>query len=228
MIFFVRSFLLGFLIQSTLVGCIYNFHEGPLDEDIRPTPDLINKVSFQDISKIFRAHCTGCHGTSGGVNLETHAGAKLNLERIRRSTIIERRMPKSPYPSLDREQLTLLAAWIEAGGPEQSIDGERPAEEPDVLLPTFESINTFVLKAKCVVCHTPGKSAGNIPLLTKSDLLDSPYDLVVPGEADSSGLILVLKINARKKMPPESSGIDAVTPDQITVIKQWINNGGQD
>jgi len=219
-------FLLG-LFQLAAPGCNYSEHKlygGP----VQPGQDLINKVSFHDVNKIFRTHCTGCHGSSGGVNLETHAQAKMNLERIRRSTIIERRMPKPPYPALNLEQLTVIAAWIEAGGPEQPLDGGQPVEEPEKLVATFESIKTFVLEPKCVVCHAPGKKAENIPLLTKSDLLESPYDLVIPGKAEESGLILVLKKDARKKMPPLDSGISPVSQEAVDVITEWINKGGSD
>lgn len=225
----VRQFIIPFcILQLAAAGCNFSVDKRPGGGDIRPGQDLINKVSFQDVNKIFRMHCTGCHGNSGNVNLETHAQAKMNLERIRRSTIIERRMPQAPYPPLNQEQLTTLAAWIEAGGPEHPLDGGGPVEEPEKLIPTFESIKSLVLQPKCVVCHAPGKKAENIPLLTKSDLLDSPYDLVLPGKADESGLILVLKEDARKKMPPLDSGISPVPRDEVDVIKEWINNGASD
>jgi len=215
------------ILQLAVASCNFRIDKQPGAGDLRPSRDLINKVSFQDVYKIFRVHCTGCHGSSGGVNLETHAQAKMNLERIHRSTIIERRMPQSPYPPLNQEQLTLLAAWIEAGGPEHPLGGG-PVQEPEKLLPKFDSIQTLVLQPKCVVCHAPGKKAENIPLLTRLDLLNSPYDLVLPGNADGSGLILVLLEGARKKMPPLDSGISPLSPDEISIIKEWINNGAMD
>jgi len=216
-----------FLLQPVLSGCNFSIDKQPNGAGIKPSQELINKVSFQDVHAIFRMHCTGCHGSSGGVNLETHAGAKAAMGRIHTTTILDRRMPKAPYPALSLDQLNVIAAWIEAGGPELPLNGA-PVTPEDPLLPKFESIKTLILQAKCVVCHAPGKKAENIPLIERSDLLDSPYDLVIPGDADGSGLILVLLEGARKKMPPSDSGISPVSENEIAIIKDWIKNGASD
>lgn len=63
-----------------------------------------------------------------------------------------------------------------------------PIDHEEPLTPKFESIKSLILEPKCIACHKPGGKAENIPLLTRSDLLDSPHDLVIPGNADESGL----------------------------------------
>lgn len=105
---------------------------------------------------------------------------------------------------------------------------ESPLDQNKPLLPTFESIKAGVLEPKCVSCHRPGGRATNIPLLTKSDLLESRYDIVIPGNAEESGIVIVLQEGARKKMPPRESGIPGVTAEQLATIRLWIDNGAKD
>ena len=67
--------------------------------------------------RVFKVSCTGCHGTSGNVSLESYEAVKRNLQDVERSVFVERRMPKGTDPSLSAEQLGLLRAWIDAGAP---------------------------------------------------------------------------------------------------------------
>jgi mono/diheme cytochrome c family protein len=82
-----------------------------------------------------------------------------------------------------------------------------------------------ILENKCLSCHKPGEHAGHIPLSTRSDLLNSPLDLVIPGKPDESGLMIVVSPGARKQMPPMDSGIAPLTKNQRDLIRTWILNG---
>ncbi len=103
---------------------------------------------------------------------------------------------------------------------------EKPDLPPNFKLEAdFESIKTGFLEQKCIYCHQPGHKASRVPLLTKEDLINSPLDIVIPGNSEESGLILVLAKEARKPMPPKNSNAPLVTEEDITILKQWINKG---
>ncbi len=103
---------------------------------------------------------------------------------------------------------------------------EKPELPPNFKLEAnYESIKTGFLEQKCIYCHQPGHKASRVPLLTKEDLLNSPLDIVIPGNSEESGLILVLAKDARKPMPPKNSNAPDVTEEDIAIVKQWIDKG---
>lgn len=212
-----------------LTGCTYRIDKVSFDEsEIRPSSEMISKVSYQEVmNKVFLPKCVSCHGDKGGVNLESYAAARRFLNEIKQTAITDRSMPKAPTPALSRSELMVLAAWIEAGGPEMPIGGGE-APPPEELLPTYNSIKKLIIDVKCISCHSPGGRAKNIPLGTKADLLESPLEIVVPGNAEESFFVIVLKEGARKPMPPPKSDMSPVTPEQIKIIEEWINNGAKD
>ena len=214
-------------ILFIIIGCNYHVEKNPSARlNISPSDEMINSVSFEEVKeKVFLPKCISCHGNSGGINLETYALAEIHLDKINQSSLIERRMPKAPYPPLTKEELTLLSAWIKAKGPNRPISGiPDPEKPPVVLLPTFSSIKKNIFDSKCLICHSPGGQAARIPLSTKEDLLNSPLEIVIPGNPEESGLILVLLENARKRMPPPESGMSPVRSEELEIIKEWILN----
>ncbi len=216
----------------SLAACSYRVDKNDdLKGEIRPSAELISRVSFNDIyTRVLQPKCISCHGISGGVNLENYASARTFLSRIYRSTVVERRMPLAPIPALNREELEIVAAWVEAGGPEFPLNGAptEPLPPPPVLEPTFASIKEVIVDRKCLQCHSAGGKAERIPLTKLSDFLDSPLEIVLPGNADESGLVLVLLEDARKRMPPPETGMAPVSAQEIEVIKEWISNGATD
>ena len=103
---------------------------------------------------------------------------------------------------------------------------EKPDLPPNFKLePTYDSIKTGFLEQKCIYCHQPGHKASRVPLLTREDLLNSPLDIVIPGNSEESDIILVLAKDARKPMPPLNSNAPLVTEEDIRILKQWIDQG---
>ncbi len=96
------------------------------------------------------------------------------------------------------------------------------------LVPTYESIKKLIINKKCLSCHRPGGKADDIPFNSRADLLESPLEIVVPGKAEESMFVIVLKAGARKPMPPPESGRTPLTAEQIQVVEEWINNGAVD
>lgn len=220
-----------FFSLFVLNGCNYHSEKKPLGKsDITPSDELLKSVSFEEVKqKVFLPKCISCHGDSGGINLENYTLAQIHLDKINNATLIERRMPKAPFPPLTQEELLILSAWIKAGGPKNpQIGTPKPEEPPSVLLPFFSSIKKNIFDSKCLICHTPGGQAARVPLSTRNDLVNSPLEIVIPGNPDESGLILVLSENARKRMPPPESGISPVKANELEIIKEWILNDAKD
>src|SRR5437868_11954271 len=72
----------------------------------------VSELSFSSVyNQVLRPNCIGCHGTSGGVNLESYAAVKAQIAKIIETTITQRKMPKAPTPALSEFQLGLLNAW---------------------------------------------------------------------------------------------------------------------
>jgi uncharacterized membrane protein len=191
---------------------------------------LVNSVSYSMVAgKVFQAKCVSCHGSSGGVSLETYDSAHAALDRIKRVVFTETTMPKAPGPALSQDELMILAAWIKAGGPSAPLNGDPDHQAPPpVLEPKFDSIKSIIIDKKCISCHSPGGKAERIPFLTKENFLNSPLDIVIPGNADESDIVLVLLDGARKPMPPQDSGFSRVSSQDLAIIKEWINHGASD
>lgn len=103
---------------------------------------------------------------------------------------------------------------------------EKPDLPPNFKLEaTYDSIKTGFLEQKCIYCHQPGHKASRVPLLTREDLLNSPLEIVIPGNSEESDIILVLAKEARKPMPPRNSNAPQVTDEDIAILKQWIDKG---
>ncbi len=103
---------------------------------------------------------------------------------------------------------------------------EKPELPPNFKLePTFESIKVGFIEQKCLYCHQPGHKAERVPMSTREDLIDSPLEIVIPGNSEESGILLVIAADARKPMPPKNSGAPAVTAEDIAILKQWIDQG---
>ncbi len=220
--------LLG--ISVLISSCSYR-NEKESKFEVSFNKALEDKVSYQLINeKILIPKCISCHGDSGNINLESYNEVFGHLEKIKQVTISTRKMPKAPYPALTNEELELLATWIQVGAPEKPLDGadQPPPVKIEPLEPTFKSINKNILQNKCMVCHAPGKEAERVPLDSAESMIDSPLEIVIPGNSEESGLIISTSPNARKLMPPKKSGIAPLKPEEIEIIKQWIENGAKD
>lgn len=224
-------------LVAALSGCSYSIDKHPSSTtDLPPVSQYKpSQLTYPAVySQVLRQSCVGCHGNGGGVNLESYASIKANIDKIYKAVFTDRRMPKAPTAPLTREQLGLLNAWIQSGAPESAPDAE-PAPTPIPLAPTFESIKYNILETKCLSCHAPGKPVARIPLVTKEDLLNSPLELVIPGNADESGIMISIRgLNPEKIMPPpkdaegKPTGFTKLSDQEIDAIALWITNGAKD
>lgn len=230
--FWELRFLL--LTSLMLLGCSYSIDKNPAPTIPSPSNYQPSQLTFSSISsQVLRPSCIACHGNSGGISLENYDSVKLNLAKIQTAVFTARSMPKSPTAELTTYQLGLLNAWLLAGAPENA-PGEPTEPPPNPLEPTFDSIKLNILVPKCLQCHSPGKPVARIPLVTKEDILNSPLDLAIPGNASESGLYLAITNEDQKKlMPPlkdssgNSTGFTKLSEPEIQAIFEWIQRGAQ-
>ncbi|HXH29252.1 MAG TPA: c-type cytochrome domain-containing protein [Bacteriovoracaceae bacterium] len=241
----MKVLLLLILISSCGLGT-----KSPLVFKDNTKPILaLEAVSFDTVkTEVFAKRCIGCHGQTGSINLETYSSAIKHLDGIKRSTLETKTMPKAPANPLNKRELDIVTAWIEAGAPDKPTDpnaeprplptpeAPRPTPVPEdrptpqgpdeeTNKPTFDTIKKKIIAGKCLSCHSADGSASHIPLNTRSDLVDSSLEIVVPGSPEDSGLMIVTKPGARTFMPPVSSGIPPVSQSQRELIKKWILDG---
>jgi len=82
-----------------------------------------SQVSRADLSyanvneKVFQESCVRCHGTSGGIGLETYTDVKANIDLVT-SEVVNGDMP--PSGALSSDLRALVQAWSDAGAPEQA------------------------------------------------------------------------------------------------------------
>lgn len=210
----------------SMKACTYRKEKG------QPGSYNLQSVSYKDVySHIFVPKCLGCHsqgGGDGGVNLVSFQSIKLYLPDIERVAIKEMSMP--PGGPLSVNERELLSAWIKAGAPEIST-GQGPAAIPPgpvpaiPLAPNFESLKANIFQQKCMGCHFTGGPIVDILFDKEEDLLNSPRDLVLPGDAASSTLYIAVSRTDGKRMPPPPplSQWPALNPEEIAMIKKWID-----
>ena len=175
---------------------------------------------------VLNPRCVCCHGTSGcngapqNPILENYASVFANIGNVKRVVFENHTMPKRG--SLDDREMSILWTWIGMGAPENAS-----GSTPIPLGPTYESINQNIFQPKCVICHSPGNPGKRI-LLGKDDLLNSPLELVIPGNADESGLVVAVERSDEKRMPPAKDGKAPLGDLEKQAIRDWIQNGAKD
>ncbi|MGF1546437.1 MAG: c-type cytochrome [Thiotrichales bacterium] len=96
-----------------------------------------------------------------------------------------------------------------------------------------------ILKANCLECHTPegkGYEASGLLMVDAANPAEVSYEalmkgtkfgpIIVPGDSTSSALNMLVEGRADPsiKMP---HGKDALTPEQLAALKQWVEQGAQ-
>lgn len=219
-----------FIFGLSLFGCNYTKLKGS-EVDANQTFGLpaekISELSYGVLAqKVFIPKCISCHGGSGNINLESYGEVVRNLSLIKKVVFIEKTMPKNG--SLTNEELSYLWNWIKIGGPDQPQNGNtNPPVDPDPIIATYESINKHVFQVSCKDCHNPTGPGKRISL-DKESLLNSPLELIIPGNSDESGLIIALERIDNKRMPPAKEGYTALNSETKATIRKWIESGAKD
>ncbi len=189
---------------------------------------------------VFEAKCCRCHSNetknSGNLNLETYANVRAALSAIQ-DDIVSETMPKAPGLPLSEEERVMLLQWIQMGAPEVGpvtptptptiTPTPTPAPTPDPptpgLMPTFSSINSLIIRAKCFDCHNANGKASDAPFEKYEDIVAG--FIVIPKLPDKSSLLKHILPGAKKLMPPPDSKYNAIAPEDALIIRQWILDG---
>ncbi len=220
--------LLILILGAGLLSCSPKHILPSEDPVLNPPQKVVESVSFNELFiKVLEPKCIGCHGSSANVNLESIAEVRKHLVQIKRSVLVTQTMPKAPFLPLSDSELELVSAWVKAGGPERPINGEL-APDLSPLEPTFASIYQKIIAPRCIACHRAGGEAPRVLLNTVAELIDSPLEIVLPGNPDESGFMLVIQPGARKKMPPLKSAIGPLDSQEIDAVRAWIAAGAKE
>ena len=91
-----------------------------------------------------------------------------------------------------------------------------------------------VLNARCTRCHGSDVARGKIVMTSYATFMAShsvsgKEPLVVPGNPYQSRLyILCSTSQAHFRMPPDTSGITPLAPDELDLLRHWITEGAKD
>ena len=101
---------------------------------------------------------------------------------------------------------------------------EKHAAQMAKGLALFKSDVRMLLKQHCVKCHGGDKIRGDLDLTTRAGLLKGGEEgpSVIPGKADESFLMTVLRHEEEPFMPAKA---DKLSPDALKKIADWINLG---
>lgn len=222
-------FLLLFLIIGGLVGCNYTVSKQSSEDGSSKyslPEEKVSELSYSLLNqKVFAQKCTSCHGSAGNIRLESFADVVENIDLIKKVVFQNRTMPK--IGSLSQEEQAYLWNWINVGAPEHAQNGNTVDPLPDIFLPTYDSINRNVFLNSCKDCHNSNGSGKRI-LFDKESLINSPLELVIPGNPDESGLVIALERMDSKRMPPAKEGYSVLKDEVKSVIRKWIENGAKD
>jgi len=190
-----------------------------------------SKVEFDEASLNFEAvraavffpRCVECHS-----QYNTFAGVKNEIGTIMTS-VAANRMPQTGGP-LETNLKSLLEAWVAAGAPERSGDGNTPLP-PVVLEPTWLSVSQNIFQPRCTACHNPAGQArfrdlsSRAAIFTARDELSGGGQKLIDFENPEESYLLNVIQDPEEPMPPISSNIRRLNAEEIAVLKEWIRQG---
>lgn len=173
--------------------------------------------------------CTECHGVDqqplhstsdpnfahdvmlsfGLVNLRNPEQSRI-YERINDGSHDGRELVTQAMAARIRTAIEQWSAELVANGGLRGVG--------DGLQPTYTSISTTILEARCIACHAPGEEAESI-------LYDSYVNArntggIVP-ESPNTSLFLTHDHSQINSSEP----VDALTEDEQATIREWIQTG---
>ncbi|WP_197455733.1 DUF1553 domain-containing protein [Stieleria neptunia] len=81
-----------------------------------------------------------------------------------------------------------------------------------------------LLSEKCYSCHGVLKQESGLRLETRSLMIDG--DALIPGDPNASEMLVRITADEDERMPPAEDGA-ALQPDQIELLRRWIEQGAR-
>ncbi|MFN7017760.1 MAG: PSD1 and planctomycete cytochrome C domain-containing protein [Fimbriimonadales bacterium] len=106
-----------------------------------------------------------------------------------------------------------------APAPPTPLPQQRKVDFAREILPIF--------KASCFPCHGPERRQGGLRLSDRESAFKGGISgrVIIPGDAENS--LLVKRIRSDEEGPRMPKGMTALSPEQIELIKRWINEGAE-
>lgn len=170
-----------------------------------------------------------------GTTIQLHKWLGIAIALISGCLVWLRRKQKVLYQSvlIFGVIITILAGHFGASITHGENYITQPLQSPPSKIQDLGKANGFVdviqpiLNEKCVGCHNPNKSKGDLLLTSRMDILNGGKDgeVIVPGSPDSSMLYrnLFLPMNDDKHMPPD--GKPQLDEEEIKLLHWWISAG---
>jgi mono/diheme cytochrome c family protein len=193
------------------------------------------------LANVIETKCASCHGAGGPASdapLDSVAdllSEKLitpgNASTSKLYILIEKRAmpPKSSGLTLSDQEIQAVGQWIQSDTTDEPVPAPSASPEPlpspepapslVPLVPTFSAIHADIFETKCLICHSAGGRAANVPLDTLNDVLADK--IITPGNPTASRLYTLV---AAKKMPPQGTTAP-LTDEEIQTISEWIQQG---
>lgn len=202
------------LISLIACGNSIEFKEKPGDFTSGDFP--LTDLTFATINtEIMQTSCVKCHKAYGDYETVFNERDKIL------SAVLENRMPKNA-PALSDELKGLLSAWVSIGAPQGAGANDGGSRQ---LEPTWESLSIKIFFPKCVQCHNPEGQASFLDLSTRQKFFENRHDLLNNFEDVENSFLFEVLNDPDEPMPPAYSGIDVLSENEKSVIKQWIEQG---
>ena len=122
--------------------------------------------------------------------------------------------PTGPMVAADADD----ASPADAGAPVSDLPGPDQAFGSGA---TFQALVLPIFEARCIRCHGPRRSRGDLRVDSVEALTEGDWAVVVPGAPELSELILRITLpdDDLDRMPPDG---DPLTAEQIETIRAWI------
>jgi uncharacterized membrane protein len=168
-------------------------------------------------TEIFESKCISCHGTSGGVSLDSYSSAVAAASEIRNAVLVTKAMP--PNGSLSDSELQAIQSWLDNGTPESDVTGSTsaptatPVAAPSVSPSsssnvTYAQVSSQIFTPSCVSCHSGSRASAGVDL--------SSYTSVV-----SNLSAIQQEALTNQSMPPSQP----LSSANQTLLKSWISEG---
>ncbi len=167
--------------------------------------------------------------------LERHRWLGIGFAGLALLLVLVRAHPRA-YAGVLVGSLAVLGAAGHLGG--SLTHGEHfltwsdaQAPVPTYIVPgeamVFDDVVHPILKARCVACHGPGKSQGDLRYDTRDFVLKGGKSgpLFKPGPPPTSLLLkrIHLPLEAKEHMPPK--GKPQLTEDEVALLEWWVDAG---
>ncbi|OYT76027.1 MAG: hypothetical protein CFK49_00115 [Armatimonadetes bacterium JP3_11] len=125
---------------------------------------------------------------------------------------------------------SVLALWVSYIGLPLALGGlvwNAPVPPPPQRKVDFAREILPIFKASCFPCHGPERRQGGLRLSNREEAFKGGISgrVIIPGDAENS--LLVKRISSDEEGPRMPKGMTALSPEQIELIKRWINEGAE-